>query len=87
MQHRQYFLMLERAPAYFWVEFFVRESKRFMVEQILILFYPWCYYATPKYHDMRRGMKFICKIWYEYKPSPETDRLRHRLFVHTSIVV
>jgi hypothetical protein len=31
MQHRQYFLMLERAPAYFWVEFFVQESKRFMV--------------------------------------------------------
>ncbi len=27
MQHRQYFLMLERARAYFWVEFFVRESK------------------------------------------------------------
>jgi hypothetical protein len=56
MQHRQYFLMLERTPAYFWVEFFVRESKRFRVEQILILFYPWCYYATPKYHDMRRGI-------------------------------
>jgi hypothetical protein len=35
---------------------FVRESKCFMVEQILILFYPWCYYATPKYHDMRRGI-------------------------------
>jgi hypothetical protein len=46
MQHQQYFLMLERAPGYFWVEFFVRESKRFMVEQNLILFYPWCYYAT-----------------------------------------
>jgi hypothetical protein len=29
MQHRQYFLMLGRAPAYFWVEFLVRESKRF----------------------------------------------------------
>jgi hypothetical protein len=56
MQHRQYFLMLERAPAYFWVDFFVRESKRFMVEQNLILFYPWCYYATQKYHDMRRGI-------------------------------
>jgi hypothetical protein len=27
-QHRQYFLMLERAPGYFWVDFFVRESKR-----------------------------------------------------------
>ncbi len=25
--------MLERAPGYFWVEFFVRESKRFMVEK------------------------------------------------------
>jgi hypothetical protein len=47
-QHRQYFLMLERAPGYFWVEFFVRECKRFMVEQNLILFYPWCYYATQK---------------------------------------
>jgi hypothetical protein len=41
MQHRQYFLMLERVPGYFWVDFFVRESKRFMVEQNLILFYPW----------------------------------------------
>jgi hypothetical protein len=29
---RQYFLMLGRALAYFWVDFFVRESKRFMVE-------------------------------------------------------
>jgi hypothetical protein len=36
-QHRQYFLMLERAPGYFWVDFFVRECKRFMVEQNLIL--------------------------------------------------
>jgi hypothetical protein len=26
------------------------------VEQNLILFYPWCYYATQKYHDMRKGM-------------------------------
>jgi hypothetical protein len=43
MQHRQYFLVLGRALAYFWVEFFVRESKHFTVEQILILFYPWCY--------------------------------------------
>jgi hypothetical protein len=31
MQHRQYFLVLGRALAYFWVEFFVRESKRFTV--------------------------------------------------------
>ena len=31
MQHQQYFLMLERAPGYFLVDFFVRESKRFMV--------------------------------------------------------
>ncbi len=45
MQHRQYFLMLERAPGYFSVVFFVRESKHFMVEQNLILFYPWCYWA------------------------------------------
>jgi len=59
-QHRQYFLMLERAPGYFWVEFFVRESKRFMVEQNLILFYPWCYYATQKYPFMRRG---ICRTY------------------------
>ena len=64
MQHRQYFLMLGRAPAYFWVDFFVRESKRFMVEQNLILFYPWCYYATQKYYVMRRGMPYIRKIWY-----------------------
>jgi hypothetical protein len=43
----------------------VRESKRFIVEQNLILFYPWCYYATQKYHDMRRGiMPYIRKIWY-----------------------
>jgi len=63
MQHRQYFLMLGRAPAYFWVEFFVRESKRFTVEQILILFYPWCYYATQKYHDMRRG---VCRTYVRY---------------------
>jgi len=42
---------------------FVRESKRFMVEQNLILFYPWCYYATQKYQDMRRGMPYIHKIW------------------------
>jgi hypothetical protein len=55
MQHQQYFLMLERAPGYFWVEFFVQESKRFMVEQNLILFYPWCYYATQKYPFMRSG--------------------------------
>jgi hypothetical protein len=27
-----------------------------MVEQNLILFYPWCYYASQKYHDMRRGI-------------------------------
>jgi hypothetical protein len=26
---RQYFLLLGRTPAYFWKEFFVRESKRF----------------------------------------------------------
>ena len=38
MQHQQYFLMLERAPGYFWVEFFVRESKRFMVERNLIFY-------------------------------------------------
>jgi hypothetical protein len=25
---------------------FVQESKCFMVEQNLILFYPWCFYAT-----------------------------------------
>ena len=60
MQHQQYFLMLERAPGYFWVEFFVLESKRFMVEQNLILFYPWCYYATQKYPFMRRG---ICRTY------------------------
>ena len=48
--HRQYFLMLERAPGYFWVDFFVRESKRFMVEQNLILFYPWCYWSIPISH-------------------------------------
>ncbi len=30
LMHQQYFLMLERAPAYFWVGFFVRESKRFL---------------------------------------------------------
>ena len=28
------------------VDFFVRESKHFMVEQNLILFYPWCYWVT-----------------------------------------
>jgi hypothetical protein len=65
MQHRQYFLMLERSPAYFWVDFFVRESKRFMVEQNLILFYPWRYYATQKYHDMRRGIG-ICRTYVTY---------------------
>jgi hypothetical protein len=44
---------------------FVQESKCFMVEQILILFYSWCYYATQKYHDMRRGICwYIRKIWY-----------------------
>ena len=43
--------------------FFVRESKRFTVEQILILFYLWCYYATQKYHDMRRG---ICRTYVRY---------------------
>ncbi len=36
---------------------FVRESK--MVQQNLILFYPWCYYATQKYHDMRRDMPYV----------------------------
>ncbi len=45
MQHQQYFLMLGRAPGYFCIEFFVRESKCCMVEQNLISFYPWCYYA------------------------------------------
>ena len=34
-----------------------------MVEQNLILFYPWCYYATQKYHDMRRG---ICCTYVRY---------------------
>jgi hypothetical protein len=63
MQHRQYFLVMGRALAYFWVEFFVRESKHITVEQILILFYPWCYYATQKYHDMRRG---ICRTYVRY---------------------
>ena len=48
---------------YVGVEFFVRESKRFMVEQNLILFYPWCYYATQKYQDMRRG---ICRTYVRY---------------------
>ncbi len=52
MQHRQYFLMLGHAPGYFWVDFFVRESKCFMVEQNLILFYPWYYYATREYLGM-----------------------------------
>jgi len=42
---------------YVGVDFFVQESKRFMVEQNLILFYPWCYYATQKYQDMRRGIR------------------------------
>ena len=42
---------------------FVRESKCFMVEQNLILFYPWCYYATQKYQDMRRG---ICRTYVRY---------------------
>ncbi len=46
-----------------WVDFFVRESKRFMVGQNLILFYPWCYNATQKYHDMRRG---ICRTYVRY---------------------
>jgi len=46
-----------------WVDFFVRESKRFMVEQNLILFSPWCYNATQKYHDMRRG---ICRTNIRY---------------------
>jgi hypothetical protein len=63
MQHRQYFLMLERAPGYFWVDFFVREIKLFMVEQNLILFYLWCYYATQKYPVMRRG---ICRKYVRY---------------------
>ncbi len=40
----EYFLMLGRVPAYFWVDFFVQESKRFILQQNLILFYPWCYY-------------------------------------------
>ena len=30
------------------------------VEQNLILFYPWCYYATQKYPFMRRG---ICRTY------------------------
>jgi hypothetical protein len=30
----------------------------------LIVFYPWCYYATQKYPVMRRGMPYIRKIWY-----------------------
>ncbi len=34
-----------------------------MVEQNLILFYPWCYYATQKYHYMRRG---ICRTYVRY---------------------
>jgi hypothetical protein len=61
--HRQFFLMLGRAPAYFWVEYFVQESKRFIVESILILFYPWYYYDTQKYHDTRRG---ICRTYVRY---------------------
>ncbi len=40
---------------YVGVDFFVRESKRFMVEQNLILFYPWCYYATQKYQEKTRS--------------------------------
>ena len=48
---------------YVGVDFFVRESKRFMVEQNLILFYPLCYFATQKYHDMRRG---ICRTYVRY---------------------
>jgi len=43
--------------------FFLRESKCFMVEQNLILFYPWCYYATQKFHDTRRGM---CPTYVRY---------------------
>jgi len=34
-----------------------------MVEKNLILFYPWCFYATQKYHDMRRG---ICRTYVRY---------------------
>ena len=39
------------ALGHFWVDFFVRESKCFMVEQNLILFYLWC-------------LPCIRKIWY-----------------------
>jgi hypothetical protein len=67
--------MLGRAPAYFWVEFFVRESKRFMVEQNLILFYPWYYYATQKYHDMRRG---ICRTYARYGTKMYGNRNYYR---------
>ncbi len=41
----------------------MRESKHFMAEQNLILFYPWCYYATQKNHDTRRGM---CRTYVRY---------------------
>jgi len=75
MQHRQYFLMQERAPGYFWVDFFVRESKCFMVEQNLILFYPWYYYATQKYHVMRRG---ICRTYVRYGTKMYGNRNYYR---------
>ncbi len=43
--------------------FFCARKQAFMVEQNLILFYPWCYYGTQKYHDMRRG---ICRTYVRY---------------------
>ncbi len=59
-----------------WVEFFVRESKHFMVEQNLILFYQWCYYATQKYQDMRRGM---CGTYLRYGTKMYDIRNYYRL--------
>jgi hypothetical protein len=75
MHHRQYSLMLGRAPEYFWIECFVRETKRFMVEQNLILFYPWCFYATQKYHVMRRG---ICRTYVRYGTKMYGNRNYYR---------
>ena len=59
-------ILFSDAGARTWIflgRFFCARKQAFMVEQNLILFYPWCYYATQKYHDMRRG---ICRTYVRY---------------------
>jgi hypothetical protein len=76
---------VDAAPAIFsdagaltWIfldRIFCARKQAFYGRTKLDLFYPWCYYATQKYHVMRRG---ICRTYIRYGTKMYGNRNYYR---------